>query len=235
MKVLFDDPDIIILDKPAGLATANSPRGDNSLYVELIKKFGDGCFVGVVSRLDKPVSGVVIFGKNKPATACLAKQFRDRTVMKEYVAVVEKRFPSVLGTWVTWRDRIRWDDTSRCAVVDRQEEHGHAPKKLEEVDGLSAETVARVIQRAGEVSLVELQPRTGRRHQLRAQLASRGCPIVGDRMYGSRLPLKSEGFMTIALHAQKLTFDHPSTGVRTTVEAEIPRFWKLQYKILFPQ
>ena len=66
MKVLFDDPDIIILDKPAGLATANSPRGDNSLYVELIKKFGDGCFVGVVSRLDKPVSGVVIFGKNRP-------------------------------------------------------------------------------------------------------------------------------------------------------------------------
>ena len=118
MKVLFDDPDIIILDKPAGLATANSPRGDNSLYVELIKKFGDGCFVGVVSRLDKPVSGVVIFGKNKPAAACLAMQFRDRTVVKEYIAVVEKRFPSALGTWVTWRDRVRWDDTFRRAVID---------------------------------------------------------------------------------------------------------------------
>ena len=116
--------------------------------------------------------------------------------MKEYVAVVEKRFPSSLGTWVTWRDRVRWDDAlSSCC---RGGSGGTSMdmlrgKQNEGSDGLPAETVARVTKRAGEVSLVELQPRTGRRHQLRVQLASRGCPIVGDRMYGSRLPLKSEG------------------------------------------
>ena len=234
MNVLFDDPDIIVLDKPAGLATANSPRGDDSLYVELVNRFGDGCFVGVVSRLDKPVSGAVIFGKNKTAAACLAKQFRERTVKKEYVAIVEKRFPSALGTWVTWRDRLRWDNALRRAVIVGRDVRGDIQRKVnEEPDSLSAETVARVTKRAGEVSLVELQPRTGRRHQLRIQLASRGCPIVGDRMYGSRLPLKSEGAVNVALHAHKLTFEHPKTGVCTTVEAEMPKSWKLQYNVLF--
>ena len=234
MNVLFDDPDIIVLDKPAGLATANSPRGDGSLYVELVNRFGEGCFVGVVSRLDKPVSGVVIFGKNKPAAACLARQFRERTVQKKYIAIVEKRFPAALGVWVTWTDRVRWDDALRRAVIEGRDGLGDIQRKAtEEPDSLSAETVARVTKRAGEVSLVELQPRTGRRHQLRVQLASRGCPIVGDRMYGSRLPLKPEGAVAVALHAQKLTFEHPRTGVCTTVEAEIPRSWKLQHNVLF--
>ncbi len=234
MNVLFDDPDIVVLDKPAGLATANSPQGEGSLYAELVNRFGDGCFVGVVSRLDKPVSGVVIFGKNKTAAACLAKQFRERTVQKEYVAIVEKRFPAALGAWVKWRDRVRWDDALRRAVIDGRDERGDFQRRANEgLDSLSAETVARVTKRAGEVSLIELQPRTGRRHQLRIQLASRGCPIVGDRMYGSRLPLKPKGTGNVALHAQKLTFEHPRTGVCTTVEAEIPRSWKLQYNVLF--
>jgi 23S rRNA pseudouridine1911/1915/1917 synthase len=235
MKVLFDDSEIIVLDKPVGLATANSPRGENSLYVELTERFGAGCFVGVVSRLDKPVSGVVVFGKNKSSTANLAEQFRHRTVKKEYVAIVERRFPSALGGWVTWRDRIHWDDMARRAVVDGpgQKSSHLRESRQKEADCDFAETSARVVKRAGEVSLVELQPKTGRRHQLRAQLAFRGCPIVGDRLYGSRLPLSFEGDMVIALHAQKLTFGHPKTGDKTTFEAEIPKLWKSRYAVLF--
>jgi 23S rRNA pseudouridine1911/1915/1917 synthase len=235
MKVLFDDSEIIVLDKPVGLATANSPRGENSLYVELVDRFGAGCFVGVVSRLDKPVSGVVVFGKNKSATARLAEQFRHRTVKKEYVAIVERRFPSALGEWVTWRDRIYWDDMARRAVVDGpgQKSSHLRESRQKEADCDSAETSARVVKRAGEVSLVELQPKTGRRHQLRAQLAFRGCPIVGDRMYGSRLPLSFGDGMAVALHAQKLTFEHPKTGNETTVEAEIPKLWKSRCAALF--
>ena len=235
MKVLFDDSEIIVLDKPVGLATANSPRGENSLYVELVDRFGAGCFVGVVSRLDKPVSGVVVFGKNKSATARLAEQFRHRTVKKEYVAIVERRFPSALGEWVTWRDRIYWDDMARRAVVDGpgQKSSHLRESRQKEADCDSAETSARVVKRAGEVSLVELQPKTGRRHQLRAQLALRGCPIVGDRLYGSRLPLSFEGDMVIALHAQRLTLGHPKTGDKTTFEAEIPKLWKSRYAVLF--
>ncbi len=235
MKVLFDDSEIIVLDKPVGLATANSPRGENSLYVELVNRFGSGCFVGVVSRLDKPVSGVVVFGKNKSATASLAEQFRQRAVKKEYIAIVERRFPSALGEWAIWRDHIHWDDMARRAVVDgpRQQSSLLRESRQKESDGDSAETSARVVKRAGEVSLVELQPKTGRRHQLRAQLAFRGCPIVGDRMYGSRLPLSFEGDMVVALHAQKLTLEHPKTGDKTTFEAEIPKLWMSRYAVLF--
>ena len=235
MKVLLDDSDIIVLDKPVGLATANSPRSETSLYVELVSRFGTGCFVGVVSRLDKPVSGVVVFGKNKSAAASLAEQFRHRTVKKEYVAIIEKRFPSALGKWVTWRDRIHWDDASRRAVIEvarGQNSTQAGSQKAGTISG-SAETSARVIKRAGEVSLVELLPKTGRRHQLRAQLAFRGCPIVGDRMYGSRLPLSFGDGMAVALHAQKLTFEHPKTGDETTVEAEIPKLWKSRCAALF--
>ncbi len=235
MKVLFDDSEIIVLDKPVGLATANSPRGENSLYVELANRFGSGCFVGVVSRLDKPVSGVVVFGKSKSATAALAEQFRHRTVKKEYIAIVEKRFPSVLGEWVTWRDNIQWDDRARRAVVDgpRQQISSLGESRQKESDGESAETSARVVKRAGEVSLVELQPKTGRRHQLRAQLAFRGCPIVGDRLYGSRLPMSFEDDLVVALHAQRLTLEHPKTGDKATFEAEVPKLWKSRYSVLF--
>ena len=235
MKILFDDSEIIVLDKPVGLATANSPRGENRLYVELVTRFGSGCFVGVVSRLDKPVSGVVVFGKNKSATASLAEQFRQRAVKKEYIAIVERRFPSALGEWAIWRDHIHWDDMARRAVVDgpRQQSSLLRESRQKESDGDSAETSARVVKRAGEVSLVELQPKTGRRHQLRAQLAFRGCPIVGDRMYGSRLPLSFEGDMVVALHAQKLTLEHPKTGDKTTFEAEIPKLWMSRYAVLF--
>ena len=235
MKVLLDDSDVIVLDKPVGLATANSPRGETSLYVELVSRFGTGCFVGVVSRLDKPVSGVVVFGKNKSAAASLAEQFRHRTVKKEYVAIIEKRFPSALGEWVTWRDLIYWDDASRRAVIEGATgQYGtQAGSQKAGTNSGSAETSARVIKRAGEVSLVELQPKTGRRHQLRAQLAFRGCPIVGDRMYGSRLPLSFGDGMAVALHAQKLTFEHPKTGDETTVEAEIPKLWKSRCAALF--
>ena len=235
MKVLLDDSDVIVLDKPVGLATANSPRGETSLYVELVSRFGAGCFVGVVSRLDKPVSGVVVFVKNKSAAASLAEQFRHRTVKKEYVAIIEKRFPSALGEWVTWRDLIYWDDASRRAVIEGATgQYGtQAGSQKAGTNSGSAETSARVIKRAGEVSLVELQPKTGRRHQLRAQLAFRGCPIVGDRMYGSRLPLSFGDGMAVALHAQKLTFEHPKTGNETTVEAEIPKLWKSRCAALF--
>jgi 23S rRNA pseudouridine1911/1915/1917 synthase len=235
MKVLFDDSEIIVVDKPVGLATANSPRGENSLYVELVNRFGAECFVGVVSRLDKPVSGVVVFGKNKSAASSLAEQFRHRTVKKEYLAIVEKRFPSVLGEWVTWRDHIYWDDALRRAVIKGVSRQNSAQARSQKagIASDSAETSARVIKRSGEVSLVELQPKTGRRHQLRAQLAFRGCPIVGDRMYGSRLPLSFQAELVVALHAHKLTFKHPKTGVSMTVEAKIPRLWKSRYAVLF--
>lgn len=241
LDVLFEDDDVIVLNKPAGLPTANAPRNAASLFTHLTDRFGPDAFLGVVSRLDQPVSGVVIFAKTRGAAASLAEQFRERTVTKEYLAVVEKRFPAPLGRWVTWQDRLHWHEaTRRAVIVDAGARRGDAARGHESnaerppSAAVSAVTMARVSQRAGEVSLVELRPETGRRHQLRVQLAAHGCPIVGDRLYGGRLPPPGVPGQGIALHARQLAFDHPRSGCRQAVSAVVPAVWETRFPRLFP-
>ncbi len=229
----MEDEQVIGLIKPAGLPTANAPRGAESVYTLLQKRFPPAAFIGIVSRLDAAVSGVVVVAKTRAAAAALAGQFRDRTVAKTYAAVVEGRFPAPLGQWVDWRDGI-----SRRANEQRSVLHRAAAPAVEAAvaddddDENNASAVvrpahmrARVVRRAGEVSLVELEPSTGRRHQLRLQLASRGCPIVGDRLYGARLPFP-EG---IALHARRLQFEHPDSGRDVVLDADWPQAWKSRF------
>jgi len=206
IPVLFEDDDLVVVVKPAGLPTANAARGDESLFTVLGAALGPAAFVGVVSRLDAAVSGVVVMAKTRTAAASLAEQFRERSVAKAYAAVVSGRFPAPLGQWVDWHDAI-----SRRADEPRSVLHPAAAARTTGGDESprAAHVRARVTRRAGEVSLVELEPSTGRRHQLRLQLASRGCPIVGDKLYGSRLPCRSGG---IALHAERLGFLHPASS-----------------------
>jgi len=215
LTTLFEDDALIVLAKPAGTPTANAPRGTESMFTLVQQALPRGAFLGVVSRLDAPVSGVLVFAKTRPAAASLAEQFRDRSVTKEYQAVVEGRFPAPVGTWIDWHDLI--------------ERHDVDPDAAETAGAREAHVRARVVQRAGEVSLVDLLPSTGRRHQLRQQLANRGCPIVGDRRYGARLPF-SEG---IALHARRLTIAHPTSGAIVPFEAPLPTGWKSRFPALF--
>jgi hypothetical protein len=172
------------------------------------------------------------------AAADLAEQFRSREVIKDYLAVVEGRFPAPLAEWVDWEDLMPLDLEAfgRSARGPRKgaEEAGersHPAGSGEEPDeeGQEARTRARVIRRAGEVSVVELEPATGRKHQLRIQLSRRRCPIVGDRRYGARLPFP-EG---IALHARSLTLDHPSSGARLRLETPRPEAWDRRFPPLF--
>jgi 23S rRNA pseudouridine1911/1915/1917 synthase len=228
VSILFEDDHLVVLVKPAGLPSANAARGEESLYTVLKSRFGEGAFVGVVSRLDAPVSGVVVFAKTPAAAAGLAEQFRDRSVEKAYSAVVTGRFPAPLGEWIEWHDAISRREGEpksqlhpASAACDRGGDD--APR--------AAHLRARVVARAGEVSLVELEPSTGRRHQLRLQLASRGCPIVGDRLYGSRLPCRSGG---IALHARRLAFVHPATSVPLALESPCRDVWRESFPSLFP-
>lgn len=214
--------------KPAGLPTANAAAGAESLYTILKRRFGADAFVGIVSRLDAPVSGVVVVAKTPAAAAGLAAEFRERSVEKSYAAVVTGRFPAPLGSWIEWHDaisRTQGEPRSRLHPASAASEQGgdEAPR--------AARVRARVVKRAGEVSLVELDPSTGRRHQLRLQLASRGCPIVGDRLYGSRLPCRSGG---IALHATRLGFVHPATGGPVTLESPCAEVWRDAFPSLFP-
>lgn len=226
LETLLEDDHLIVLAKPAGLPTANAPRGTASGFTLVQRGLPRGGFVGVVSRLDAPVSGVLVFAKTRAAAADLSRQFRERTVEKDYVAIVEGRFPAPLGTWVEWHDTITRDDRDQAAA-DRTD--GESPDD-DANTGREAHARARVVRRAGEVSLVELAPSTGRRHQLRLQLSRRRCPIVGDRRYGSRIPLAAGA---IALHARRLTIDHPATGERITIEAPLPPAWSLRFPALF--
>lgn len=232
VEVIFEDDQLIGLVKPAGLPTANAPRGAASVYAWLRRRQGPTAFVGIVSRLDAPVSGVLVVAKTSAAAADLAGQFRDRVVEKRYVAVVEGRFPAPLEQWVDWHDAIaRRPEEPRSTI--RHAAAGDAGSDSQDDDddearGFAARPAhvrARVVRRAGEVSLVELEPSTGRRHQLRVQLASRGCPIVGDRLYGARLPCPSG----IALHARSLRITHPGTGAPVLLEAAWPTWWGMRF------
>lgn len=235
LQILHEDSEVIVLDKPPGLPTANAARGSDSLVIRLQGYLGSGAFAGVVSRLDLPVSGAVVFAKNPAAAASLAQQFRDRTVAKDYLAIVERRFPAPVGEWRQWRDWIGWNDSDRRAVARVQLAKDPSGPDAQPPPGcLEAETFARVVRRVGEVSLVELRPATGRKHQLRSQLAARGCPIVGDRKYGARLPLPGPLGAAIALHANSISFDHPQSGSRMIVSATVPHEWELRFPGLFP-
>lgn len=227
IEILHEDDQLIALVKPAGLPTANAAPGEESVYTSLQRRFGTGSFVGIVSRLDAPVSGVVVVAKTPAAAARLAAQFRDRTVEKSYAAIVTGRFPAPLNAWVEWRDAVSRHPGELRSVLhpaaDGSDARGDAAPR-------PALTAARVVRRAGEVSLVELVPATGRRHQLRLQLASRGCPIVGDRLYGSRLPFRPGG---LALHATKVTVAHPATGREMAFESPVGALWTAAFPSLF--
>lgn len=220
LTILHEDETLIAVEKPAGLATANVPAHEESVFSVVRQMLARGHrrggpaegapFVGVVSRLDKPVSGVVVLAKTKDAAASLAEQFRERRVEKTYFAICEGRFPAAVGRWVDWTDTVERDSDATS---------GGSPKAR------LATLRARVVRRFGEVSLVELEPLTGRRHQLRAQLAARGCPIVGDRLYKARLPFPDG----IALHASRLLIRHPSTGRPLELVSAFPGSWRPRF------
>lgn len=223
LPVVFEDDQLVVVVKPAGLATANVPEGTASVHA-ILRRRGQEAFVGIVSRLDAPVSGALVVAKTPTAAAALSSQFRARSVAKTYFAVVEGRFPGALDAWQEWHDVIsRVPESPRSTLGSpstptprRRRSGGRSPPTQ------SAHVRARVVRRAGEASLVELVPTTGRRHQLRVQLASRGCPIVGDRLYGARLPFGTG----IALHARTIAFDHPSDAVRHVFTAPWPVAWR---------
>jgi 23S rRNA-/tRNA-specific pseudouridylate synthase len=242
-EILLEDDHLVALVKPAGLPTANAAKDADSVFTLLQKARPRGAFLGVVSRLDAPVSGVLVLAKTRAAAADLARQFRERSVEKRYTAVVEGRFPAPLDQWVEWHDTIRRQDLGGTdpADADDAEERDAAGDD----GGRPAHVRARVVRRAGEVSLVELEPTTGRRHQLRQQLSSRRCPIVGDRRYGARLPFDTRLPVDprpsvptrhgggIALHSSSLSLDHPAGGERLLLEAPLPASWRTRFPALF--
>lgn len=184
-------------------------------------------FVGVVHRLDRPVSGVLLLARTSKSAARLSEQFRKHTVRKVYHCVVEGRPPQREGEFV---DRLAKDETGNVSrVVMRGEGRGVRGEKVKKQkaegsgdEGKEARLTYRCLQSVGSLSLLEIELLTGRSHQIRVQLASRGMPICGDAKYGSKMKL--DGWL--ALHAASLTFEHPTRHEPITVAAPYPSEWK---------
>jgi 23S rRNA pseudouridine1911/1915/1917 synthase len=219
IEVLYEDNHCLAINKPAGLLTQRDETGDPSV-VDLVATYlkdryqkPGNVYVGLVHRLDRPTSGVLLLARTSKAAGRLAAQFRAGTVEKTYLAIVEGRVAEEAGEW---SDRLSKDrDRNVVALLPDQAEAG-----------LEASLTFRVLERQGDRTMLELRPRTGRSHQLRVQLAGRGYPIVGDRKYGARSVLGAEdGGFRIALHAQSLKFIHPTRREEIAVTAPLTADW----------
>ena len=223
LDILLEDGPLIAVNKPAGLLTQGVPHGQPSLesavkqYLrEKYAKPGN-VYLGVPHRLDRPVSGIVVFARNSKAAARLAEQFRERTVQKIYLAVTERVPDQPHGRLCDWL--LKDAAAAHVTVV----EPGTEGAKEAVLDYQVLEV------RHGQ-ALLEVELHTGRMHQIRVQLAARGCPIVGDLQYGATLTTEAAAtydrlVSPIALHARRLCLSHPVRYDRVQLEARLPREW----------
>jgi 23S rRNA pseudouridine1911/1915/1917 synthase len=219
LDVLYEDNHCLVVNKPAGLLSQGDETGDPSLvslaaeYLKERYRKPGNVYVGLVHRLDRPTSGVVLLARTSKAAARLSAQFRSGEIAKTYWAIVEGCPAQLEGEW---EDRLEKDRSlNRVKVLDQGPGQGQA-----------ARVIYKVLERGGAWSTIELRPATGRSHQLRVQLADRGLPIVGDRKYGARSTLNAgDGGRRIALHARELSFNHPTRAEVISVVAPLPPDW----------
>ncbi|QDU46244.1 Ribosomal large subunit pseudouridine synthase A [Symmachiella dynata] len=214
LEILYADNHCLAVAKPAKLLTAGDRTGDDTLlarskaYVKQTYGKPGNVYLGIVQRLDRPTSGVVLFARTSKAAARLTKQFRDRTIEKTYLAIVEGNSGPGDAELVDW---LKKDEARNVVSVTEPGATGGKQSRLR----------YRVLKRSGGRTLLEVRPLTGRSHQIRVQLSSRKMPIVGDRKYGARVGLGGK----IALHAASLTFEHPTRREMLTVTAELPDYF----------
>lgn len=223
-ELLLEDGPLLAVNKSAGLLTQGVPYKLPSLewlvkdYLrEKYHKPGN-VYLGIPHRLDRPVSGIVVLAKNSKAAARLAEQFRERQVQKFYYGVTEVIPDRAAGTLQDWL--LKDAEAARVEVVVP-----HTPGAKQ------AELRYRTLQVAEGRALVEVELITGRMHQIRVQLASRGWPIVGDVQYGAREPFPGVAeydaqASMIALHAGQLLLSHPIRYERLHLRAAFPAAWE---------
>lgn len=215
LSVLYEDNHLLVVSKPAGLPTMGTPDGVPTLltlakgYVkQRYQKPGD-VYLGVMSRLDAPVTGVVLLARTSKAAARLTEQFRTHSVEKRYWAIVEGVLESPEGSLVDW---LSHDDRHRRMHIVGATYAGAKEARL----SYQCKSLIK-----GN-SWLEVELETGRKHQIRLQLSHHGHPIIGDRKYGSREPFS----VGIALHSRRLVVSHPTTGLRLEFEAPLPDTWR---------
>ncbi len=215
LEILFEDKHVVVANKPANILTvANRPGTEAMLDLvraHVFAKQADGRkgYLVPVHFLDYPVSGAVMFAASSKAAARLAQQFRERRVTKIYHAAVAA--VAVGDDVVTCEDYLSKDEASHAVSVVDASETGAKHCVL----------TYRAIERGDNFTVLEVRPLTGRSHQIRVQLASRGMPIIGDQQYNSQRAFVAG----IALHAAAIEFEHPVLRERITVHAPRPPSW----------
>jgi 23S rRNA pseudouridine1911/1915/1917 synthase len=215
LDVLYEDNHLLAVNKPANLPTMGVAEDEPSLisaakeYVrEKYAKPGN-VYLGVVSRLDSVVTGVVLFARTSKAAARLTEQFRSREVEKIYWAIVKGTPDLPTGECIDW---VRKNEAAHKMEVVGKDAPGAQEARL----------MYRVLGRANEGALLEVQLQTGRKHQIRVQLAHRGLLIVGDRKYGAKVSFASG----IALHSRLLALTHPVRKHPIRLTAPLPDSWR---------
>lgn len=210
MNIIYEDNHIIVSVKPAGvLSQADSTGAPDMLsllkeYIKVKYNKPGNVYLGLVHRLDRPVSGVMVFARTSKAASRLSEQIRTHKVNKIYHAVVNGTLPEKKGTLVSYI--LKDSKENKVTVYDR------------EVPGSKyAELDYEVVSAKDNMTLVKVFLKTGRSHQIRSQFAHIGHPLLGDVKYG-----KGEKDVDLALFCSEMSIDHPVKGERMTFEADLP-------------
>ncbi len=213
-EILFSDNHLLIVNKPPGLLSQADSTGDPDMlslakaWIKQERNKPGNVYVGLVHRLDRPVSGVLALARTSKAASRLSAQFRQGTPIKKYMALAEGRTPE----GGTCRDYLAKDESRTVRIVSAQ----HPGARLADLEWRSAAF------HKGR-TLLDIQIKTGRAHQIRAQLAAQGIPIVGDMRYGSRIPFDGRN---LALHCYCLGLEHPVQKVHMCWTAVPPQAWQ---------
>jgi 23S rRNA pseudouridine1911/1915/1917 synthase len=225
LDVLYEDNHLLVVNKPALLPTMGVADDRPSLLAMAKEYIGSKyhkpgkVYLGIVSRLDAPVTGLVLMARTSKAAARLTEQFKSRKVDKLYWAIVEGRITPAEARLTHF---VRKDERHRRMHVTGPHASGAQSAELF-YRSLEAERSAPRLKASVAGTLLEVQLITGRKHQIRVQLAHGGFPIVGDRKYGSRRPFPAG----IALHARRLVVEHPVRKIPLEIEAPLPPSWQV--------
>ncbi|XZE53273.1 RluA family pseudouridine synthase [Planctomycetaceae bacterium SH139] len=227
IEILWQDNLALVVNKPAGLLT-QAPAEIASLESRLRALPNLGTYLAFAHRIDRPVSGAVLVARNVRAARRFGEQFQSRKIGKTYLAIVAGQVKPWTGEWIDWMRKIPGQAQAEIVAPD-------APGGRQAI--LNYQVIQSLCLPNGQpASLLEIELQTGRMHQIRLQCAVRGFPLLGDALYQSppqqsppQHPFGTEATSDrerlIALHARRLTFHHPKTGVRTTVTAPLPQYW----------
>ncbi|GAB5405985.1 MAG: RluA family pseudouridine synthase [Aureliella sp.] len=222
--LLHEDNHLLVVNKPSGIATMGTAEGEPSVAraaAEFLKeKYSKpgNAFVGIVSRIDRLVSGVLVLAKTSKAASRLSDQIRRQATTKRYLAWVEG-------------DAMHMRKSSESVIVEDYVRKNEPKQRMEVARGADGAQLARMRvyahQRVGGRTLVETELITGRKHQIRLQLASAGHPIVGDTKYGSNQKFRSPAALpAIALHCKMTQIEHPTTREALSFEVSPKGLWQ---------